>query len=263
LQLSSHALAFPQSLSDEPARSALVRAASKAFVSLLRGENLEQLWATFFFAPQAQDSGGGDSGGGDGGSGDSGGSDSGSGDSSSSDDGGDVATSEDVASVDAVAVDAVAVAVTSDPTDPTTENNAVTPELAAIMSIPTTDPRGGEDLSSSPNFGLASPDGTVGGPLAPGGGRGDVTINAVIVSGAANPWDAVVKGPGVRSIRIKGGVIALGETPLPGENLNPSFYLIPDLRYLNGLIFPPIVPNVIDVRTMSNAIQAQVENPEK
>ena len=83
-------------------------------------------------------------------------------------------------------------------------------------------------------------------------------LDAVIVSGASSPLNAIGKGPGVRNVIITGGVIALGTTPLPGEGPSP-FRLVPDLRYLNGSIFPPVVPNIIDVRIMSNPIQA-VEN---
>ncbi len=42
----------------------------------------------------------------------------------------------------------------------------------------------------------------------------DVGINAVIVSGARTPWEAIGKGPGVRNVTVTGGIIALGETAL-------------------------------------------------
>jgi len=156
----------------------------------------------------------------------------------------------------------------------------MTPELAAIVAEATTDPRGGSAPVDTSLAGAAAPGsgggaGPVlpigpeagpappGGPVPPGGGV-DVPINAIIVSGASNPLNAIQKGPGVRNVVITGGVIALGKTPLPGEpppdRPTNAFRLIPDLRMLNGSVFPPVVPNIIDVRIMSNTIEA-VENP--
>ena len=87
-------------------------------------------------------------------------------------------------------------------------------------------------------------------------------INAVIVSGARTPWEAIGRSPGVRNVIVTGGIIALGETALPkpspsvavGTAENPPAWLKfkPDSRYLNGSVFPPVVPNVIDIRTISN-----------
>ena len=45
----------------------------------------------------------------------------------------------------------------------------------------------------------------------------DVGINAVIVSGTQSPWDAIGKVPGVGTVTVTGGIIALGKTPIPGE----------------------------------------------
>ena len=85
--------------------------------------------------------------------------------------------------------------------------------------------------------------------------RVDVAINAVIVSAAQSPWDAIRRAPGVRNVIVTGGIIALGKTPIPGEipggGPQPAWLrLIPDLRLLNGSAIPPVVPNVIDVRIM-------------
>ena len=98
----------------------------------------------------------------------------------------------------------------------------------------------------------------------------NVGINAVIVSGAPTPWEAIGKGPGVNSVTVMGGIIALGQTALAkpptgiliGAADNASAWLIfrPDMRYLNGSVFPPVVPNVIDIRIISNTEQA-IENP--
>jgi len=155
----------------------------------------------------------------------------------------------------AISPDAVA-----PPTDPTTVNNDVTPELAAIMSIPTTDPRGGEDVSPAVTNGVpggAAP--ALGGPVA---APVDVAINAVIVSAAQSPWDAIRRAPGVRNVIVTGGIIALGKTRIPGEipggGPQPAWLrLIPDLRLLNGSAIPPVVPNVIDVRIMNCPIKIE------
>src|SRR5271166_3364838 len=136
------------------------------------------------------------------------------------------AAATDAAATDEAAVDNTAVtAVTTDPaispdavappTDPTTVNNDVTPELAAIMSIPTTDPRGGEDVSPAVTNGV--PGGAAPALGGPGAAPVDVAINAVIVSAAESPWDAIRRAPGVRNVIVTGGIIALGKTPIPGE----------------------------------------------
>src|SRR5271166_4393394 len=136
------------------------------------------------------------------------------------------AAAADAAATDEAAVDNTAVtAVTTDPaispdavappTDPTTVNNDVTPELAAIMSIPTTDPRGGEDVSPAVTNGV--PGGAAPALGGPGAAPVDVAINAVIVSAAESPWDAIRRAPGVRNVIVTGGIIALGKTPIPGE----------------------------------------------
>ena len=153
-------------------------------------------------------------------------------------------------------------AVTPDPTDPTALNNAVT-QLDAIQAIATTDPRGGEVLVSPTDTGTLAPGGTVApGPTAPV----DVYINAVIVSAAQSPWDAIRRAPGVRNVIVTGGIVALGKTPIageiPGGGPQPAWLrLIPDLRLLNGSVIPPVVPNVIDIRIMNCPIKIEDLNP--
>jgi hypothetical protein len=149
------------------------------------------------------------------------------------------------------------------PTDPTTAVNAETP-LDAIQSIAVTDPRGGFEPVN------ATASGIPGDAVVPGSGpKGpvDVPINAVIVSAAQSPWDAITKVPGVRNVIVTGGIIALGKEPLDGEIPNggpqpPWLQLIPDLRLLNGSMIPPVVPNVIDIRIMSSPIRIEDLNPE-
>jgi len=187
------------------------------------------------------------------------------------------AAATDAAATDAAAVDNTAVDNTSvtdptdppavtvtppspDPTDPSTIT--VTPELAAIMSIPTTDPRGGEDVAALVNNGI--PGGAAPALGGPGTAPVDVAINAVIVSAAQSPWDAIRRAPGVRNVIVTGGIIALGKTPIPGEipggGPQPAWLrLIPDLRLLNGSAIPPVVPNVIDIRIMNCPIK--IDNP--
>ena len=86
----------------------------------------------------------------------------------------------------------------------------------------TTDPRGGEVVAPTVSNGLtpgttveAGPGGVTSGPSGPGAGAPpapvDVEINAVIVSAAQSPWDAVKRTPGVRNVIVTGGVIALGD----------------------------------------------------
>jgi hypothetical protein len=141
------------------------------------------------------------------------------------------------------------------PTDPTTEQNAVTPEIAAIEAIATTDPRGGFAPSDVPGpaAGSAIVSGAPGAPV-------DIAINAVIVSAAQSPWDAITKSLGVRNVIVTGGIIALGKTPIegeiPGGGPQPAWLrLVPDLRLLNGSMIPPVVPNVIDIRILKNSIE--------
>jgi hypothetical protein len=152
----------------------------------------------------------------------------------------------------------------------------VTPELAEIESIPTTDPRGGEELAPPVNNGFpagttagAGPGGGPPGAGGPGGGAPaapvDVYINAVIVSAAQSPWDAIKRGRGVRNVIVTGGIIALGKTPIPGEipggGPQPAWLrLIPDLRLLDGSHIPPVVPNVIDIRIMNCPIKIEAIN---
>jgi hypothetical protein len=79
-----------------------------------------------------------------------------------------------------------------------------------------------------------------------------------------SPWDAITRAPGVRNVTVVGGIIALGQTPLPGEVLVPGgrppprwLRLIPDRRLESGEIFPPVVPNIIDVRILYFPVEAQ------
>ena len=242
-----------------PAYSALVRAAFGALLS--RPASL--------FTPQAD--GGGSDGSGDGSSGDGSSSD-GTGDSA---DGGDAAAA---AAAEAAAEDAPSVSdpATAPTTDPTSVE-AVSP-LDAIQSQATTDPRGGASSSSfdTPGGGLgvgpAVPAGA-GGPVAPAAGGGtppagpvDITINAVIVTGAMSPWHAVQRVPGVRNVIVNGGIIAWGRTPLPGESPpgpQPNWlYINPDPQLVNGSAIPPVVPNIVDIRWLNCPIKV-IENPDK
>ena len=210
--------------------------------------------------------GGGD-GGGDGGSDGSDGGDTGDSDS----------TSGDTSAPDGPS-DPSDPAVTNPTVSPEQANLTVTPEEQAIESIPTTDPRGGFDAERSnsayPTVGdeSASETNEIGGISGgnPVGGRGakapvDVGINAVIVSGAQSPWDAIGKVPGVGTVTVTGGIIALGKTPIPGEPPGggpqpPWLRLVPDLKLLDGSVIPPVVPNVIDVRIIRYSVEA-VEKP--
>jgi hypothetical protein len=159
-------------------------------------------------------------------------------------------------------------------TDPTTVTNTAVEEaptaaltaidnvspLDAIQAIATTDPRGGEIVSAPVNNGI--PGGAAPALGGPGAAPVDVAINAVIVSAAQSPWDAIRRAPGVRNVIITGGIIALGKTPIPGEipggGPQPAWLrLIPDLRLLNGSAIPPVVPNVIDVRIMNCPIKIE------
>jgi hypothetical protein len=218
--------------------------------------------------------GGGDGGGGDGGGGDGSGS-SGDGGSSSSGDGsgaagtgdssgsaGDSASAGDASASDS-ASDAAGDAPSNDdndnatdpdldpPSNPANNNadavntaltnptNAVTPEVAAIEDIATTDPRGGEVTRVPDDIGLA-PDAVVttvppGGFPPPGAPLENVEIHAVIVSAAQSPWDAIKRSPGIGTVTVVGGIVALGKRPIqgeiPGGGPQPDWLrLIPDLR---------------------------------
>ena len=241
------------------AYAAFARVAVGRFIPAPFCHDLGRLFAAFALRPQAQDAGGGS---GDGGSSDGGGTDGSSSDSSSADDSGDAeaAAAADAAAEAAAAEDAVG-ALTA---DPTAVNGPVAP-LDAIQSQATTDPRGGSAPSSFETGFPAAP-AAAGGAVPPGSGGGappaepvDITINAVIVSGASSPWHAVQRAPGVRNVTVNGGIIALGRAPLAGEPLpgpQPDWlYVNPDPQLVNGSVIPPVVPNIIDVRWLNCPIE--------
>jgi hypothetical protein len=272
------------------------QSACRALLSVLSGPVLERLGGTLLFSPQVDgggDGGGGDGGGGDGGdgAGTSGGGDGNGGAGTSSDGStdGDSGTGEgnsgdSDSNGDSPGADPGAVGAPGDPGDPGNTEDAAEapPDPSAVTSVanpddvadvPTNDPalglRGpGSSGSSTENSFSASSASPIGaGPFQPSNGSifsssVDVGINAVIVSGARTPWEAIGKGPGVQNVIVTGGIIAVGETafekPPPGVTVgiadDPPRWLEfkPDLRYLNGSVFPPVVPNVIDIRTISN-----------
>jgi hypothetical protein len=64
----------------------------------------------------------------------------------------------------------------------------------------------------------------------------------------------------VRNVYVTGGIIALGQG-LPGElppgSAQPKWlHVIPDVRLERGERFPPVVPNIIDVRIMYFPVEA-------
>ena len=83
----------------------------------------------------------------------------------------------------------------------------------------------------------------------------------MIVTGAVTPWGCIRKAAGIRNVYVKGALIALGQTPLPRE-LPPGspqpkwLHFAPDVRLERGEIFPPVVPNIIDVRIMYFPVEA-------
>jgi hypothetical protein len=173
--------------------------------------------------------------------------------------------------------DAADPAAVTDPTDPSTVSSLDNTEA----DVPTNDPALGlrgpgssgaadvENGAAVDSVGAASPPVPALRGLVPGVGV-DVAINAVIVSGARTPWEAIGRSSGVRNVIVTGGIIALGETALAksapgvtvGDAANPPEWLKfkPDLRYASGSVFPPVVPNVIDIRTISNS-EDVIENP--
>jgi hypothetical protein len=239
----------------------------------LSGRTFEHFGETFPFIPRSDggDGGGGDGSGGDGSGGDGTGGDGtgdsgdGNGDGPSGDTGtvgnqGDPGSQGDQGDPGSQGDPGEQ----GDPaqTDPTT-TPANLSTVANPNDVPTDDPALGLRGPGSPGAGF-SPDAETFNFLPGGSASGvgeDVGINAVIVSGAPTPWDAIGKGPGVRFVTVTGGIIALGEVPLNkpsagisvGARDNPPIWLTlrPDLRYLNGSAIPPIVPNVIDIRIIS------------
>ena len=227
---------------------------------------------------------GGDGGSGTGGTGDGSGTDSGTGTDSTGTDGtgnggtdstgaadasnGDATTANDAPDAPSTDPSAVAPPTDTDPSNavapPSTEAPTVSP-LDAIQAVATTDPRGG----FFPVNEADADSGTTGIPF--GGPRKasvDVHINAVIVSAAQSPWDAIEKAPGVGNVIVTGGIIAMGKAPIdgeiPGGGPQPLWLrLFPDLRLLNGSAIPPVVPNVIDIRILSCPIQISYPNEEK
>lgn len=79
-------------------------------------------------------------------------------------------------------------------------------------------------------------------------------INALLVSGANNPSDVI---DATRSLpaEIRGGIIALGVTPLPGSGTRVA-KLLPDPAFLSGEKIPPLVPWLFDIRETYYRIQA-------
>jgi hypothetical protein len=111
----------------------------------------------------------------------------------------------------------------------------------------------GPGVPGAPGGPVTVPGGT--GPLPPTAPGQDVAINAVIVSGAESPWDAIAKAPGVRNVTVTGGVIALGGGPAWLKGTGSFFQVFPDRRLLNGSVIPPVVPNVIDIRIMNCPVE--------
>ena len=281
---------------------ARLQSACRAVLGVLSGPFLERLGGTLLFSPQVDgggDGGGGDGGGGDGdggdGAGTSGGADGngGAGTSGDGSTGGDTGTGEgnsgdSDSNGDGPGADPGAVGAPGDQGDPGSTEDApaneaeAPPDPSAVTSVanpddvadvPTNDPAlglrgpGSSGPSTENSFAASSASPIGASPFQPSRGPAsrssvDVGINAVIVSGARTPWEAVGKGPGVQNVIVTGGIIALGETafekPPSGVSVgaadDPPRWLEfkPDLRYLNGSVFPPVVPNVIDIRTISN-----------
>jgi hypothetical protein len=250
----------------------LFRITCRALIGAFAWQVVESLEGKPVFAPQAD--GGGDGGGGDGGDGSGG--DGGSGDSGGDAGGG---GGDGDGNGDAATGDTGAVGDQGDPgndddaSEPSTLSDPTTVDNNDVVDVPTNDPSLGlhgpnslaaDDNASAPAI---SPFGSVAPiPLAPGGlasRTSDVGINAVIVSGAPTPWEAIGKGPGIQNVTVIGGIVALGENGLTkppltikaGASDDPPAWLKikADLRYLNGSVFPPVVPNVIDIRIISNA----------
>lgn len=252
----------------------LVCALSRGIVEPFRG--------TLLFAPRAD--GGGD-GGGDGSGGSDGGGDGSGGNGGASDGGGDSGGDggNGAGNGDGTGTDTGTVGDPGDPGSLGNNNDAAEPSALsdpttvadnAVVDVPTNDPalglRGpgspGSDVTVNGSARLIPSPLGVPVPSVPV----DVGINAVIVSGAPTPWEAVGKGPGVQSVTVTGGIVALGVTALAKPTVGISvgaadkppdwLKLKPDLRYLNGSLLPPVVPNVIDVRTISYTEEV-IENP--
>jgi hypothetical protein len=95
-------------------------------------------------------------------------------------------------------------------------------------------------------------------------------LGSSLRSGAPTPWQALGKGPGVAqcqrhwrhhcSWRIALGTVYPSATIGSGTSPPPWLKFKPDLRLLNGSEFPPVVPNVIDIRTLTFT-QEIIESP--
>jgi hypothetical protein len=245
----------------------------------LSGRTFEHFGETFPFIPRSD---GGDGGGGDGSGGDGSGGDGSGGDGSGGDGSGDSGDGNgDGPSGDTGTVGNQGdTGSQGDQGDP--GNQGDPGEQGDPTAIAQSDPAN-DSLTDPASLSINDPAQTLRGPGSPGSGDEnatafgtvlprplgssppsvgvDVTINAIVVSGAPTPWEAIGKISRVRNVIVSGGIIALGETPLAkaspivtvGSEGNPPSWLKfkPDLRYLNGSLFPPIVPNVIDIRIMS------------
>jgi len=74
------------------------------------------------------------------------------------------------------------------------------------------------------------------------------------------------RAPGIGTITVVGGIVALGKTPIPGEIPGggpqpPWLRIIPDLSLLNGSKIPPVVPNIMDIRWLNCPIKVEGQHP--
>jgi hypothetical protein len=84
----------------------------------------------------------------------------------------------------------------------------------------------------------------------------DVTVNAVIVSGADDPLNAVENlAPG--SAYLTGGIIALGGGNVPPATSPANVY--PQMEYLEGTWVPPVMVYGVDTR-VEDASQTAIAN---
>ena len=109
------------------------------------------------------------------------------------------------------------------------------------------------DFPSTTDYQIANPNGATVEIQDDKPPKKSVTINAVLVGGAVDPW-TTVDASMVDSMTVIGGVAAIGPSALSrtGPNPSPLLTIQPDVTYLTGARLPPITPNVFDVRIISS-----------
>jgi hypothetical protein len=81
------------------------------------------------------------------------------------------------------------------------------------------------------------------------------SIHAVIISGLSDPAKVIASS----NVTLTGGIISLGTAGTSSSlssSWNPGIHIVPDYDLLTGIKFPPVTPNIIDVRIVRQQVSA-------